>query len=35
MKCEKMTFEECELAILRQAIYKAKTKEGRLHIQNP
>ena len=35
MKCEKMTFEECELAILRQAIDKAKTIEGRLHIQNP
>jgi len=35
MKCEKMTFEECELAILRQAVDNAETKEGRSLIRNP
>ena len=35
MKCEKMTFEECELAILRQAVDNAETKEGHALIRNP
>ena len=35
MKCEKMTFEECELAILRQAVDNAETKEGHALIRVP
>ena len=35
MNCKKMTFEECELAILRQAIDKAKTEVGKSLILNP
>jgi hypothetical protein len=35
MKCEKMSFEECELAILRQAVDKAENREGRKKINNP
>jgi len=35
MKCKKMSFEECELAILRQTIDKAKTQGGKEMINNP
>ena len=35
MDCKKMSFEECELGILRQAIDKAENKEGRKKINNP
>ena len=35
MKCDNMKFEECELAVLRQAIDKAEIKEGRKLIDNP
>ena len=36
MKCEKgLTFEECELAILRQAVDKIEKKTGRKMINNP
>ena len=35
MNCKKMSFEECELGILRQAIDKAENKEGRKKINNP
>ena len=34
MNCKKMSFEECELGILRQAIDKAENKEGRKKINN-
>ena len=35
MKCEKMSFEECELAILRQAIDDAETREGKTMTKKP
>ena len=36
MKCNnKMSFEECELAILRQAVDQAEAKEGKQLIKNP
>ena len=35
MKCEKMSFEECELAILRQAVDDAETREGKTMTKNP
>ncbi len=36
MKCEKkMTFQECELAILRHAVDKIEVKSGRKMIKNP
>ena len=36
MKCEKgLTFEECELAILRHAVDKIEKKTGRKMIGNP
>ena len=36
MKCEKkMTFHECELTILRQAVDKIEKKTGKTLIKNP
>ena len=36
MKCEKgLTFEECELAIIRQSVDKIEKKTGRKMIDNP
>ena len=36
MKCEKgLTFEECELAIIRQAVDKIEKKSGRKMLNNP
>ena len=36
MKCDKkMTFQECELTILRQAVDKIEKKTGRKMIKNP
>lgn len=36
MKCDKkMTFRECELAILRHAVDKAETKQGKKMLHNP
>ena len=36
MKCDKkMTFAECELAVLRHAVDKIETKTGKKIIKNP
>ena len=38
MKCDnfgEMSFEECELAILRKAVDKAEYKEGKKMLNNP